>query len=59
MRRLLETGLYNMDCLDGMKLIDDGTVDLILTDLPYGITQCEWDKLVPLDLFWQQAKKNY
>lgn len=46
-----------MDCLDGMKLIDSGTVDMILTDLPYGITQCEWDKPVLLDLFWEQARR--
>lgn len=54
---MLDYGFYNMDCLDGMKLIEDGTVDLILTDLPYGITQCKWDKVLPLDLFWEQAKR--
>ena len=54
---MLDFGFYNMDCIEGMKLIDSGTVDLILTDLPYGITQCEWDKVVPLDLFWEQAKR--
>ena len=54
---MLDFGFYNMDCIEGMKLIDSGTVDLILTDLPYGITQCEWDKVVPLDLFWGQAKR--
>ena len=54
---MLDFGYYNMDCLDGMKMIDSGTVDMILTDLPYGITQCEWDKPLPLDLFWKQAKR--
>lgn len=54
---MLDFGYYNMDCLDGMKLIDSGTVDMILTDMPYGITQCKWDKAVPLDLFWEQAKR--
>lgn len=54
---MLDYGIYNMDCLEGMKLIDSGTVDMILTDLPYGITQCKWDNPLPLDLFWEQAKR--
>lgn len=54
---MLDFGYYNMDCIQGMKMIDSGTVDMILTDLPYGITQCEWDKPIPLDLFWEQAKR--
>ena len=54
---MLDFGYYNMDCLQGMKQIDSGTVDLILSDLPYGITQCEWDNPVPLDLFWEQAMR--
>lgn len=54
---MLDYGLHNMDCFDGMKEIDSGAVDMILTDMPYGITQCEWDKTVPLDLFWEQAKR--
>lgn len=39
--------LYNMDCMDGMKLIESGTVDMILSDWPYGMTECEWD--IPLN----------
>ena len=26
-----------MDCLEGMKQIPDGSVDLVLTDIPYGV----------------------
>jgi hypothetical protein len=37
--------IYNMDCLEGMKSIADGTVDMILCDLPYGTTQNEWDSV--------------
>lgn len=35
--------LYNGDCLDVMDNIPDGSVDMVLCDLPYGTTQCKWD----------------
>ena len=54
---MLEHGLYNMDCFEGMKEIESGTVDMILTDMPYGLTQCEWDKPVDLEQFWKPAKR--
>jgi len=45
-----------------MSRIPDGSVDMILTDPPYGITKCTWDKVLPLELMWKQylrvAKKN-
>lgn len=44
--------IYNQDCLEGMKLIDDKSIDLILVDLPYGTTQCKWDSIIPLDKLW-------
>ncbi len=37
--------IYNMDCLEGMKLIDDKSVDLIATDPPYNISKAKWDKI--------------
>ena len=40
--------IYNMDCLEGMKLIDDRSIDMILCDLPYGTTACKWDTIIPL-----------
>jgi len=46
--------LYNTDCISGMSLVGDGAVDLILTDLPYGVTDCYWDSLLPLDKLWGQ-----
>ena len=36
---MIECGYYNMDCLDGMELIEDKTIDMILCDLPYGTTR--------------------
>lgn len=49
--------LLNGDCLELMKGIPDGSVDLILTDPPYQITSCKWDKLIPFDLMWAQLKR--
>lgn len=45
------------DCLELMKEIPDGSVDMILADLPYGTTKNEWDKCIPLDLLWEQYKR--
>ena len=45
------------DCLKLMKDIPDGSVDLILTDPPYGTTQCKWDTIIDLDLMWEQLKR--
>lgn len=54
--------IYNMDCLEGMKSIPKNSVDMILTDLPYGVTECEWDNIIPFAPLWEQynriAKEN-
>lgn len=49
--------LYRGDCLDVMKDIPDGSVDLILTDPPYGTTACKWDSIIPLEPMWGQLKR--
>ena len=36
---MLDFGFYNMDCLEGLKLIDDGSIDIVMTDIPYNISQ--------------------
>ena len=46
-----------MDCLEGMKLIPDKSIDMILCDLPYGTTRCKWDTIIPFDLLWEQYKR--
>lgn len=46
--------LYNEDCLTGMVKIPDGSVDLILTDLPYGCTDCDFDRRIPFEPMWQE-----
>jgi len=49
--------IYNMDCLEGMKLIDDKSIDMILCDLPYGTTKCKWDIVIPFEPLWEQYER--
>lgn len=46
-----------MDCIEGMKLIPDKSIDMILCDLPYGTTACKWDTVLPLEPLWEQYKR--
>lgn len=45
------------DCLEKMKEIDDNSIDMILTDPPYGTTVCKWDSVIPLTPMWKQLKR--
>jgi site-specific DNA-methyltransferase (adenine-specific) len=45
------------DCLEKMKLIPNGSVDMILCDLPYGTTQNKWDVIIPLERLWEQYER--
>ena len=49
--------IYNMDCLDGMKNIEDKSIDMILCDLPYGTTKCKWDIIIPFVPLWEQYER--
>lgn len=49
--------LYNMDCIEGMKSLPDQSIDCILTDLPYGLTECKWDSVIPLKDMWDAYKR--
>jgi len=49
--------IYNMDCLEGMKYIDDKSIDMILCDLPYGTTACKWDVVIPFEPLWEQYER--
>ena len=44
---------YLGDCLEVMKEIPDGVVDMLLVDLPYGTTACSWDSIIPFDKLWE------
>ncbi len=45
------------DCLERMKEIPDCSVDMVLTDPPYGTTACKWDAVIPLEPMWEQLKR--
>jgi len=45
------------DCLEEMKNIPDGSIDMVLTDPPYGTTACKWDSVIPLEPMWEQLKR--
>ena len=57
----LDTGIaMNLmlgDCLERMKEIPDGSVDMILADPPYGTTACKWDSVIDLPLMWEQLNR--
>ena len=45
------------DCLELMKELDSNSIDMILCDLPFGVTQNKWDSVIPLDLLWEQYQR--
>ena len=49
--------LMHGDCLELMKDIPDGSVDLVLTDPPYGTTACKWDSVIPFEPMWEQLNR--
>ena len=53
--RLGET--HQGDCLEVMKSIPDGSVDMVLCDLPYGTTQNKWDSVIPLEEMWEAYRR--
>lgn len=49
--------LLHADCIEAMQDIPDASINLVLTDLPYGITECKWDTIIPFDLMWSQLER--
>jgi site-specific DNA-methyltransferase (adenine-specific) len=49
--------IYNCCCLSGMIQLSNNVVDLICTDLPYGLTECKWDTPINLDNLWKEYKR--
>ncbi len=49
--------LMQGSCLERMKEIDSGSVDMVLADPPYGTTACKWDSIIPLEPMWEQLKR--
>lgn len=61
--KMMETNnIYLGDCLDVMKRIADGSVDMILCDLPYGVLHkdnpnAQWDRIIPFGPLWEQYRR--
>ena len=49
--------LQHGDCLELMKILPDKSIDMILCDLPYGLTHCDWDIPLDMELMWSQYKR--
>lgn len=45
------------DCLTGLREIADNSVAMVFADLPYGRTQNDWDKLVPIEPLWAELNR--
>lgn len=54
--QLLNTVIQG-DCLTEMKRIADGSIDMILCDLPYGTTRNKWDSVIPLGELWAEYNR--
>ena len=49
--------LWQGDCLELMKSIEDKSIDCIICDLPYGTISCAWDVIIPFDKLWEQYNR--
>ena len=49
--------IYNGDCLELIKEIPAGSIDFVCTDLPYGITNCDFDVKIDLKKFWEEIHR--
>ena len=49
--------LIHGNCLEKMNDIPDGSIDMVIADLPYGTTACKWDSIIPLDKLWEQYNR--
>lgn len=54
---LEKNNVYLGDCIDLMKNLQSGSIDMILTDLPYGTTACAWDVVIPFEELWKEYRR--
>jgi site-specific DNA-methyltransferase (adenine-specific) len=54
---VMRSVLVHADCFDVFPYIDDKSVNLILCDLPYGITAKDWDKILPMNKLWKEYER--
>ena len=50
-------GLRQGDCIELMRDIPDGSIDMVLCDLPYGMTRNAWDVKIPFAALWEQYRR--
>lgn len=49
--------LWEGDCIQKMQQIPDHAIDMVCADLPYGVTACKWDSIIPFDALWAQLRR--
>jgi len=54
---IAQNSIIHGDCLEVMKDIPDKSIDCIIADLPFGITNCHWDSVIPFEPLWEQYKR--
>ncbi|MDR3154284.1 MAG: site-specific DNA-methyltransferase [Deltaproteobacteria bacterium] len=50
-------GLFLGDCMELLDSVPEGSVDMLLTDPPYGYTECSWDTVLPLEAMWEKLRR--
>lgn len=53
----MKIDLFKGDCLEILKTLPDNSVDLCLTDPPYGTTACKWDTIIPFEPLWKELHR--
>lgn len=54
---MVDVNLHLGDCLAFMRTLGDECVDAIICDLPYGVTACKWDSVIPFAPLWEQYRR--
>ena len=49
--------IFMQECIEGMSIYEDQSIDMILCDMPYGMTDCKWDSVLDLKKLWQQYER--
>lgn len=57
MNKLKKYELHNGDCIEVMKKIESKSIDAIICDLPFGMTNCKWDTIIPFKELWEQYNR--
>ena len=49
--------LIHGECLEKMQEVPDGSIDMVMCDLPYGTTACKWDAVIPFAPLWEAYRR--